>query len=829
MNLITLPHQPLALEPVDAPEACAPCLDEATPCIVYGTEDPLFAQWKQPVERAFGWPLPPCQDLRGFGPWQPCPGGTDLTLTNLTAAAGPPCYAYKSAGGLAASAEVDPLLLTTVAGRRYRAYWTVRAVTAGSAGLTSGADTSPTYDGSGSFEWEWTQDAGTAGDPVTFAADADWLGELLELRVVELGASYEYPGWRPTLDDCSFQAVAPNVQPVTVPGFSLFPGTWYRVAWRVEGQSAAGEYVELRAGPFAPTYTARQEGDGYRVDYFQATAGGALGWYPSSGFDGRLVLELVSITSRDHRAALLDATGAVVRDLTPFLVYELDYVTLAGFKFSLGDDNYDPLPGGCYRVAVNGAGQGGGAGGTRDLVLDPTLSACLGSVLLQNPDLVSPAAEWDYEILDGDPTVDFTTNLVRVTTGFSVNRNQINFDTGGYDFGAATAVTIRWRVVTGTVTAPFRLRWMTPDGAGHVLIDYADAAANTVYEGELVLDPFSDVGQAFPHRAAMQIEAYVVGGNTIEFLTLGAWLEGGCTLCCVTATSGNYTPADLGGLDLDGFRGTIDLALDPTPADCGACLLLELVVDKLRDAYDNEVNVSAVLTVTTPTQTVYSGTLVNPGTLRLPLVLNPTDCALLEAGGWLTLDFTSLSYLRLAEVHLRPCAGGTVLGDFEAVTGCLFHETDPSCDTALLRGECSWPYVAGQVVPVEALGFLWSGYFALTLRAPAYLSPTGGDGDQTLLRYLDGRHRRVAGATGSTWDLVLGGQGVVAHDALLVAVKCEAFTLQRDGHDPVAYQVLDDDYRPNWPRGLPTARADVRLEVTRAENDRRYLRAVYSS
>lgn len=203
--------------------------------------------------------------------------------------------------------------------------------------------------------------------------------------------------------------------------------------------------------------------------------------------------------------------------------------------------------------------------------------------------------------------------------------------------------------------------------------------------------------------------------------------------------------------------------------------------------------------------------------------------------GPLELEFVDATFA-VADVSVHRCAGATLVTDATFRSSCLAFGGEADCDSAYVEGTDPGTYevpslIVGQsdwLSPV-AYGFQWNRYFRLGQRCPTYLLNPRADGADDRYAYRDGYNCRTAGEVETVWDLVLGRQGYVSHEALATLVKCPQVRLVRGGPPLTTpgdlYLITSDDYQPNWPKNARAHAADVALEVVRLESSRRYLRA----
>lgn len=275
------------------------------------------------------------------------------------------------------------------------------------------------------------------------------------------------------------------------------------------------------------------------------------------------------------------------------------------------------------------------------------------------------------------------------------------------------------------------------------------------------------------------------------------------------------------------FRGALLQAIDGRTNDDG-CYVLTVRVESTRDFNGAPLPFLGSFEVNCGSFT--SGTLTPTADTEYVFYLNPIGA------GELSLDFVD-TQLAISYVSLQPCAGSLPVSLATFVSSCVKLADAVECDSAYLEGSVPGTYQEPNLDPAVqdwrspvAYGFQWNRYFHLAQRCPTYfLNPTS-DGEDSRYPYRDGRNLRTAGAVESRWDLVLGRQGYVSHQALATLVKCQEVRIVR-GVDAAApgtkYLVTSEEYAPNWPKTARAHVADVQLEVVRLEKSRRYLRAIF--
>lgn len=275
------------------------------------------------------------------------------------------------------------------------------------------------------------------------------------------------------------------------------------------------------------------------------------------------------------------------------------------------------------------------------------------------------------------------------------------------------------------------------------------------------------------------------------------------------------------------LRGNLSQAVPGLALD--TCYLVTVNVTPTYDSAGNPLPFTGTFQATlggayvgpveTPTQSTQFIYLVNP-----------------VAGlGDFSLEFYDATFA-VAYCSVRRCGTSVLLSDATFRSSCLAFATTVDCDSAYVEGANPGSYAVPTLTPglddwrsPVAYGFQWNRYFKLAQRCPTYLLNPRADGADDRYAYRDGYNCRTSGEVEQVWDLVLGRQGYVSHQALATLAKCPQVRLVR-GYDPTTqagdlYLVTSDDYQPNWAKNARAHAADVSLEVVRLENSRRYLRA----
>lgn len=305
--------------------------------------------------------------------------------------------------------------------------------------------------------------------------------------------------------------------------------------------------------------------------------------------------------------------------------------------------------------------------------------------------------------------------------------------------------------------------------------------------------------------------------NDPTFTGTGAWTivnEGGTDL---------YQSAPFQALALENFSGRVvqalGAAIDPTK-----CYRLHVEILPAFTFLGTPLPVSGDILVLLNSTPIAAYNLTSGVSFDVTLNgLNPGDTLTFEI-----VNATCAFY----RAQLFDCAPFLTAGDATYVSNCVALQTTVACDTNFVEGQVPGAYFEPQLgtyVSPVAFGLQFNPNLRLGLRAPVYfLNPTG-DGDDSSYDYRNGRKQRTAASTQHNWELVIGGQGAIAHGALETIMRCPQVQISKN---PVAapgplYVVLSDDYAPNWAKGSRVRTADVSLDVTRLEKSRRYLRRTY--
>lgn len=275
------------------------------------------------------------------------------------------------------------------------------------------------------------------------------------------------------------------------------------------------------------------------------------------------------------------------------------------------------------------------------------------------------------------------------------------------------------------------------------------------------------------------------------------------------------------------FRGSLLQDIDPRTNDDG-CYQLTIRLEEARGISGNPEPMDGSFEINAGGWT--SGVISLTAPVEYTFYLNP-----IGAGG-LSVDFVDAT-CAVAFLSIVPCAGSLPLQDAAYLSSCVRLSDEVDCDSAYLEGSIPGTYLDPTLDPVVqewrspvAYGFQWNRYFHLAQRCPTYFLNPSSEGEDSRYVYRNGRNLRTAGEVESRWDLILGRQGYVSHQALATLTKCQEVRIVR-GVNPAAdgtkYLVTSDDYQPNWPKQARAHVADVQLEVVRLEKSRRYLRAIF--
>ncbi|MFZ7153614.1 MAG: hypothetical protein ACO1HP_07550 [Bacteroidota bacterium] len=377
MSLIAIPFQPIDLRPPDYVEPadmadCPGCELDPAPCLEYIPEDEVILQLVNGGVNK----IDPSTGAYGCIYGTPAVGGITTssldTITNLSNAGGG--GVQKTGAGTATGSLKNSVYLFTT-GRSYRVRVTISSQSAGSFTLSQNGTTSQSFDAAGVYDFDF--EASGVAQQLVLSWDSSCDAVVTALHVYDATGNWvTAPGWTHEEGSCAWKHTPGNSSAFTVfsargaaNGFGIFVhgGEYYAIRYRVFGRSA-GTLTLDPTGSGANTFQTQSNGE--FTDRFLADQYGIPSWTASSDFDGYLQFLDIQREPREHILQVRNMEDSAV-EITLNPTYKDGYLTCYGQYIGLDDDS-NPLPDGCYQVAVYDAFRLT-YGGTLNRVGDPTL------------------------------------------------------------------------------------------------------------------------------------------------------------------------------------------------------------------------------------------------------------------------------------------------------------------------------------------------------------------------------------------------------------------------------------------------------------------------